>query len=472
MVVAALALPFALSPLDGGGAHRHPVLTGVVLVLLSVVNVEISRALSGGLAHTQQPHKTLSAWAFACSLLLPSPWLLVVVPLTYAHARWRGLRVTLWKWIGSAAFLVLAGLAAIAVRSATMGEQYNWMLGHGGAGIASMLAAAATFLAVETLLFAGSAWLGPAEDEAWLRQTLRGRSFYLTEASVILTGGLLAAVWTGGAWFILLFLPVYALAQRAVLHEPLRVRAEAAVELAEQNRQLEAANQFKADLMGILAHEIGNPLTAVLLQVNLAVDDLEDAPAVDREQMLATVRAVERNALQISRVLNDLLVLGSSENDALVAHPEPTQLQPLLTAAASSQAGAARPRVECPPDLWALVQPTHLEQIVANLMTNATKYAGGATAITAVPLGTDRVEIKVSDNGPGVAEAFRPALFDKFSRDVRSARNARGTGLGLFITRSLARANGGDVSYRPAVPHGSHFVLTLPQPNRVDTGAA
>ena len=110
--VVALALPLLLT---GPWAEARLVdmtppdwFTCLVLIAMSALNVEIGRVLVGGLSVAQQPHKALSAWAFACAMVLPTAWLLVVVPLTYAHARWRGLRVPLWKWLGSAGFLVLA----------------------------------------------------------------------------------------------------------------------------------------------------------------------------------------------------------------------------------------------------------------------------------------------------------------------------------------------------------------------------
>jgi diguanylate cyclase (GGDEF)-like protein len=158
-------------------------------------------------------------------LVLPTPYLLPVVLLSYAHARWRGLRIPLWKWVGSAAYVVLAGVAA-AVTARAVHDDPNLMAADGGWGLVAVLCAAAVFLAVETLLFHGSAYLNDAEDEAWLRQTLAGRSFYLTEASVLLMGGLSAAVWTAGAWFLVLLVPVYALTQQAALHATLRQRAE------------------------------------------------------------------------------------------------------------------------------------------------------------------------------------------------------------------------------------------------------
>jgi signal transduction histidine kinase len=431
-------------------------LTAGVLMAISVLNVEIGRALAGGLTESHQPHKALSAWAFASALLLPPPWLLLIVPLTYAHTRWRGLRVPLWKWIGSSFFLVLSGLAATLVADALYGDG-NWMVDDGGRGVVAVAAAAATFLAVESALFAGIAHFNVAEDEVWLRQTLRTPSYYLTETGVLLIGGLLSAVWTGGAWFVLLFLPIYTLAQRALLHEPLRERAEAAAQLSETNAELERANQFKADLMGMLGHEIGNPLTSVVGYAQVGVEALADG---DTKTAARSLDIIDRNAEQIRLVLHDILSLVSSERGALVAHPESCLIEPHLRSAATAHPELPAPVIECPPDLAALVQPGHLDQMLANLLSNAHKYAGGATRLSAAVVG-EHVEIEVADAGPGVPDALRDQLFERFSRGADTAGQVSGTGLGLFITRELARANGGDVTCRDAESTGSVFVVTL-----------
>lgn len=225
-VAAALVLPLALAPYGRQTAAHQPVLSALLLVILATLNVELGRALEGGLIDSQRPHKALSAWAFTSALLLPLPYLLPVVVLSYAHARWRGLRVQLWKWVGSAAYLVVAGVAAGIVASDSVDGDGNFMHGDGGQGLLAVLLAATAFLAVEIGLFHGSAYLNRAEDEVWLRRTLRGRSFYLTEASVLLLGGLFAAIWTGGPWFVLLVVPVYGLAQRAAVNDSLREQAE------------------------------------------------------------------------------------------------------------------------------------------------------------------------------------------------------------------------------------------------------
>ncbi|MGZ4449964.1 MAG: ATP-binding protein [Nocardioides sp.] len=457
--LAALVVPWLVTGPAADPGTTTRLVTAAVLLVVAVLNVEIGRVLTGGLERAHQPHKALSAWAFACALLLPAPWLLVVVPLTYAHTWWRGLRIPWWKWAGSATFLVLSGCLAAVVADAVMGDEANFMRGRGGLGLVAVLLAAIAFLALEALLFCGPAYLNHAEDEVWLRQTLRSASFYGTEAGVLVIGALLAAVWTGGSWFVLLFVPIYLIAQRAVLHEPLRQRAEAAAVLAEKNAELERANQFKSDLMGMLGHEIGNPLTSVMgyAQVGIEAIDQGDIDFARRAMVV-----VDRGATQMQAVLHDLLALVASDRAALVAQVEPCPVAPHLTAAAANQPPTMRPEVDVAPDVVALVQPSHLDQMVANLLSNARKYAGGATLLAARLRDDGRVEITVTDQGAGVPEAFRDDLFERFSREAASSREASGSGLGLFITRELARVNGGEVELRSTGPEGSVFAIVVP----------
>lgn len=460
--VAALLVPFLAQDL-GPSRTLHPAwLTVVMLIVVSALNVEISRWLSGGIQHTQQPHKALSAWAFACALLVAPAWLLVVVPITYAHARWRGLRVPLWKWIGSAAYLVICGLAAAVLRHQVMGDEPNWMIGDGGRGLVAMTLAAIAFLAMETLLFSGSVEFNHAEDEEWLRRTLTSASFYLTESGVLLMGGLLAAVWTGGGWFVVLFLPLYVIIQRAALHEPLRERAEAAALLAEKNHELELANQFKIDLLGMLGHEVGNPLTAVQGYARLTTRALSTGNIGKAEEY---VGIVDRNAATMRNVLREILTLVTSERGALTAYPEECAVGPRLEAALASFSNGSRPRVECPDGLAAYVQPSHLDQILSNLLSNAEKYGDGPTRVSAQETADGTIEIAVCDGGPGVADSVQPHLFQQFVRDAETSQKVTGTGLGLFISRELARANGGDLVHRQGDPAGAVFVLTLAKPD-------
>jgi diguanylate cyclase (GGDEF)-like protein len=253
-ILLAVALPLWLDEAGVTVTKNDLRATVLVLVVVSALNVELGRLVEGGLSHGQRPHKALSTWAFCSALLLPLPWLLPVVALSYAHVRWRGMRVPLWKWVGSASFVTLAAVPAGIAAHRVNGGDPNLMNDNGGWGLLGILAATAVFLVVETALFHGIAYLNDAEDEAWLRRTLAGRSFYLTEASVLLMGALSAAVWTSGAWFLLLLIPVYGLAQRAVMHEPLREKAETDDKTGllrfESWRSLAVAEQRRCELQG------------------------------------------------------------------------------------------------------------------------------------------------------------------------------------------------------------------------------
>ncbi|WP_231956956.1 MULTISPECIES: AAA family ATPase [unclassified Actinoplanes] len=236
-------------------------------------------------------------------------------------------------------------------------------------------------------------------------------------------------------------------------------RDEAHRQLAERHRELEAANQLKADLIGMLGHEINNPLAMILGYVDLGLSDDElTEPVTD------LLERIRRSVHRLESIVHEVLALVSIDAGRLTALPQPIRVAEHIDAALSATATAGLP-VTCPPDLVAAMQPGHFDHILTNLISNAAKYGGGATAIVAAPSDSGQsVTVAVHDDGPGVPPEFRTHLFERFTRAHRTAGTVSGTGLGLYIVRELARANGGDVNYRPAPGHGSIFELTLPIP--------
>jgi signal transduction histidine kinase len=457
VALAAVALPLTLArPVTT--PHAPQWLAAVAILSASVLNIEVGRRLRRRVSTGDQLHIALSAWAFACAMLLPTWWLFVVVSVTYTHARWRGIRVPLWKWIGSGFYLVLCGYTASAVRSAFLGTHTDWSRGDGSRGFLTMVLAAAVFLALETVLFSGSALINDVEDERFLRAMLTGATFYANETAVLLLGGLFAMVWTADPWFSLFFLPLHVLIQQAVLLAPMRERAAVAAELAGKNAELGHLNQFQTDLLAMLSHELANPLTAVLGYSQIVTESLDEA---DQRGARSAAIAVDRNARRVAGVLNDIVTLIASDRGTITATPQPLELRARLDSVVAELPAGARPSVECPADLRVLAQPGHLDQILTNLLSNATKYGDGAHRIAARR--TDGfVEIVVADRGPGVPEQFRGHLFERYRRDDATAEKVPGTGLGLFISRELARANGGDLTHHDDGGAGSHFVITVP----------
>ena len=114
----------------------------------------------------------------------------------------------------------------------------------------------------------------------------------------------------------------------------------------------------------------------------------------------------------------------------------------------------------------AVVDRGHLVQVVTNLLTNAIKYGDGLVTATADEEDTT-VFIRIRDHGSGVPDEFVPLLFERFTRsDGARDGTEKGTGLGLYITRSLLRANAGDVTYEHTPGGGATFCVQLPRAPR------
>ncbi|MBO3736965.1 sensor histidine kinase [Actinoplanes flavus] len=243
----------------------------------------------------------------------------------------------------------------------------------------------------------------------------------------------------------------------ALLYDSLenQVRARTA-ELADRNRDLEAAGQLKTDLIGMLGHEINNPLATIFGHLDLILTG-DTLPPPTEELVIK----VQRTTRRLAGIVDEVLALVRIDAGRLTATPRPVRVTDHIHAALATTATATA-TVTCPPGLTATVQPGHLDQILTNLISNATKYGGGVTTIHAHRTDSGPVTIDVTDRGPGVPPEFRDHLFDRFARAASTAAKTPGTGLGLYIVRELARANGGDVRYRPAPDGGSIFVVSLP----------
>ncbi len=229
-------------------------------------------------------------------------------------------------------------------------------------------------------------------------------------------------------------------------------RDQASAALAERNIALEEANRLKLDIIGMLGHEISNPLAAILGHSTLLAEDVPaDSPAA------LAVSVIARQAQRLDEIVGEVLSMVSIDAGNLNAVREPVPLRAALTRGVESAGGEPRVPVHGP-DATVLFHPGHLQQMVVNLLSNAAKYAGGATAIRVETAG-GRVLIRVEDRGPGVPEEFRPRLFDRLTRAERDAGSVRGTGLGLYIVRSLARANHGEVRHQPHPDGGSIFTI-------------
>ena len=236
-------------------------------------------------------------------------------------------------------------------------------------------------------------------------------------------------------------------------------------ELNQANRQLAEAARVKDDLLSMASHELRTPLTPILGFLELLearADDLDDG----QRQM---VHSMHRNATRMLHLVDDLLTVSRAAANVLVPRPADVNAADVLPRVLD-ELGDALPEVELAVDGCRLrVDPEHLQQVLTNLLTNATKYGAGPIVVRAVPAATGRVAIEVADHGPGVPANFQARMWERFEqKDRGDRRTASGTGLGLAIVRLLVEANDGTVGYRDGTPSGAVFIVELP--GRVASG--
>ncbi|MBB4740054.1 PAS domain S-box-containing protein [Actinoplanes octamycinicus] len=230
-----------------------------------------------------------------------------------------------------------------------------------------------------------------------------------------------------------------------------RARDQAAAALAGRNAELEAADRFKLDMIGMLGHEINNPLQSIIGYTDLLAAEMD--PGTPHGRLIGIVN---RQAERLDEIVREVLAMVSLDTGDIEAVRERLSLRAEL--ARALEAADQRDVPILGPDASVLFHPAHLQQVVVNLLSNAAKYAGGASALRIEPAG-DRVRLRVEDHGPGVPAEFRPRLFERLARADQTAGTVRGTGLGLYIVRSLAQANHGDVRHEPHPDGGSVFVV-------------
>jgi len=179
---------------------------------------------------------------------------------------------------------------------------------------------------------------------------------------------------------------------------------------------------------------------------------------LDDDQRAENFQNLSRSAGRTRRLLDELLVASRLEAGQLEVAVDSL----LLDAAVEEAVAATAEPVEVGGATGVIVTADRMRvvQILTNLLTNAARYGGPPILLDVAPNGSV-VEIKVSDSGPGVADDLAPQLFRKFVRGA--GRRDRGTGLGLFIVRELARRQGGDAWYERSDDGRTCFCFSLPR---------
>jgi signal transduction histidine kinase len=243
-------------------------------------------------------------------------------------------------------------------------------------------------------------------------------------------------------------------------------------ELERQRTIADDANRAKSTFLAVMSHELRTPLNAIAGYAQLL--ELGVHGPITEGQREALDRIVRSQRLLL-RLINDVLNLARIEAGRvdyqiadLVVVDVVTAVMPMIEPQLGAKGIASE--IEISPELMVRADREKAEQIVLNLLTNATKFtpAGGRVKIGA---GVRREHpgsayLQVQDTGIGIAPDMQTRIFEPFVQvDTTEVRPGEGTGLGLAISRDLARGMGGDLTVESTPGVGSTFTLTLPRPS-------
>lgn len=233
----------------------------------------------------------------------------------------------------------------------------------------------------------------------------------------------------------------------------------------EAEEKLREAADRKDQFLAILSHELRNPLAAIHHALQLGKESPQDTALQPWAR-----EVVDRQILQLSRMVSDLLDNKRLDLGLVELRREPLELAPVLRSAAAAVAAICSEKqhnlqVDAAPGLVVEGDAARLEQIFANLLHNAAKFTpeGGEMRLLARREGAEAV-LTVSDNGPGIPTAMLACVFEPFRQADRSLDHSQGgLGLGLAVVRSLVEIHGGSVSAAANQSgQGATFTVRLP----------
>ncbi|MCP1661412.1 MULTISPECIES: sensor histidine kinase KdpD [Methanocalculus] len=238
-------------------------------------------------------------------------------------------------------------------------------------------------------------------------------------------------------------------------------------ELNQKNAELAGLNEMKNQFLGMAAHDLRNPVTIILLSIDLLLDSVPDDDHSDEAQML---RGIRRAAAQMSQVINDFLDVSIIESGQLRLNIREVDIPDMLEHVQQNLHPAAKKGdvtmdIVLDPAIESLrIDGGKIEQVLTNLGSNAIEHSpSGERVIIRGLHGKEEIRFQVEDSGAGISPEMQRELFSPFSGSRRSKRGGeRSIGLGLVISRKIVEAHGGAMYVESEPDIGSTIGFTLP----------
>jgi signal transduction histidine kinase len=239
-------------------------------------------------------------------------------------------------------------------------------------------------------------------------------------------------------------------------------------ELRSTQAELERSINMRDEFMSMVAHELRTPLNTLVLDAQVRKIQLEGG-INSMFQPAVLQKMLEKNDHQLQnmiRLIDDMLDVTRMRNGKLSIRPAPTELSGLLKRVADDFAPHAEVNgstitLHASEPVTGNWDEFRIEQIIINLLTNALRYGAGKPIEVGMDVSKKHVRIEIKDEGIGISEEDQKRIFDPFERAAGN-RAPAGLGLGLYISRQLAEAHGGNLSVQSSLQQGSVFTLLLP----------
>ncbi|MDY6783956.1 MAG: ATP-binding protein [Cyanobacteriota bacterium] len=293
-----------------------------------------------------------------------------------------------------------------------------------------------------------------ARDRLWgslILQTARSRTFSLEEINTLSQ-----------------------IADQLALAAAIQQEEQLQQEVEERTQQLEVANQAKSEFLSSMSHELRAPLTSVIGFARVLLEQIYGKLNSKQTQYISAIADSGEHLLSL---INDLLDISKIEANREELYPETLSVEEIclssmaLLEERAEQAGLQL-HFDLHPDVTVCyADQRRLKQILVNLLSNAIKFTESGSVTLKVEPRANRLEFSVTDTGIGISQADLDTLFQPFQQiQTPLHRKHKGSGLGLALSRKLARLHGGDIEATSKEGKGSCFTLSLPMPAEAASG--
>lgn len=228
---------------------------------------------------------------------------------------------------------------------------------------------------------------------------------------------------------------------------------------------LREANEFKKEVLGVVAHDLRNPIGAILGCANALIEY-----DTNKEDSLEYIKIIQEVSQQMNNMVNDLLVSAINDATDFLINSVPFDIITLINQIITNfkkytEVKNQKIHFYCSVDSIIInADSSKIREVLENLISNAIKYSANDKQIKVnIEKSNERVIIKVLDEGPGFSDSDKAKIFGKFARlSAKPTAGESSTGLGLFIVKKLVELHNGKICVESIINEGSTFIVELP----------